>query len=67
MALTQELRESADVLCNSHLKKWKEQGGKIVAYYCPFVPEEMLVAAGAVPFALRATGSVTSHLISSMI
>ena len=28
------------------MKKWKDQGGKIVGYFCSSFPEELIVAAG---------------------
>ena len=37
------------------LKKWKEQGGKVVGYYCTFFPQELALAAGAVPVGLCGT------------
>ncbi|MFC1819496.1 2-hydroxyacyl-CoA dehydratase subunit D [Thermodesulfobacteriota bacterium] len=35
-------------------KEWKEQGGKVVGYFCDNVPEELILAAGFFP--LRLTG-----------
>ncbi len=37
------------------LKEWKEQGGKVVGYYCTFFPQELALAAGAVPVGLCGT------------
>ncbi len=37
------------------LKQLKEQGHKVVGYYCVYAPQELAVAAGAVPVALCAT------------
>jgi bzd-type benzoyl-CoA reductase N subunit len=44
-------------LFNSELQSWKQEGGQIVGYFCSAVPEEVLVAAGLLPFRMRATGS----------
>ena len=35
-------------------KRWKEQGGKVVGWNCIFIPEEMIHAAGFLPY--RVTG-----------
>lgn len=37
------------------LKEWKEQGGKVVGYYCTFFPQELAMAADAVPVGLCGT------------
>lgn len=31
------------------IREWKEQGGKVVAYQCNYVPEEVIWGAGALP------------------
>ena len=33
-------------------REWKEQGGKVVGYFCDSVPEELILAAGFLPFRL---------------
>jgi len=41
---------------HEYAKKWKEKtGGKVVGYYCTYVPEEILYAAGVLP--VRILGS----------
>lgn len=42
---------------NDTMKAWKEGGGKIVGYFCTNVPEELIVAAGMLPYRLRAPES----------
>jgi len=37
------------------LKEWKEQGGKVVGYYCTYFPQELVIAAGGVPVCLCGT------------
>jgi bcr-type benzoyl-CoA reductase subunit C len=53
----QELREAAQTLVNPALQEWKKQGGKVVGYFYDYIPEELLTAAGILPFRMRATGS----------
>ena len=47
----------ADSIINPSVQKWKSDGGKVMGYTCSFVPEELIVAAGMLPFRIRATGS----------
>jgi len=53
----QEFSDAAETLANPVLQHWKDQGGKVVGYFCSTVPEEIITAAGLVPFRMRATGS----------
>ncbi|MDR1070107.1 MAG: 2-hydroxyacyl-CoA dehydratase family protein [Gracilibacteraceae bacterium] len=52
---TETLFEKAE-LRNSSVTAWKEQGKKVIGTVCCHVPEEILHAAGAMPYRLRATG-----------
>lgn len=45
----------AKSLDNPYIQAWKEAGNKVVGYYYEGVPEELLTAAGIMPFRLRAT------------
>ncbi len=40
----------------SYGRKMKEQGRKIVGYFCSYTPEEIIYAAGAHPFRIFAAG-----------
>lgn len=42
---------------NETLEAWKQGGGKVVGYVCTNVPEEIVLAAGALPYRLRAPES----------
>jgi bzd-type benzoyl-CoA reductase N subunit len=53
----EQFSEAAETLANPVLQEWKAKGGKVVGYFCSTVPEEILTAAGLVPFRMRATGS----------
>jgi bcr-type benzoyl-CoA reductase subunit C len=54
--------ETAATLAGSAIHGWKERGGKIVGYFCSMVPEEIFMAAGLLPFRMRATGSTGTEL-----
>ncbi len=49
-------------ITNPAMEAWKQQGGKVVGYTCSFVPEELFVAAGLMPFRIRGTGSKSAGL-----
>ena len=47
---------------NPVIDKLKKDGGKVAGYTCSFVPEEILIAAGLMPFRIRGTGSKSADL-----
>jgi len=55
-------KEAAQTIVNPELKKWIEQGGKVMGYFCSYGPEEIITAAGMVPMRVRATGSRGTEL-----
>ena len=57
----EQFSEATETLLNPVLQSWKDQGGKIVGYFCSTVPEELITAAGMVPFRMRATGSTSTE------
>ena len=57
----EKFSEAAETLLNPVLQNWKEQGGKIIGYFCSTVPEELITAAGMTPFRMRATGSTSTE------
>jgi benzoyl-CoA reductase/2-hydroxyglutaryl-CoA dehydratase subunit BcrC/BadD/HgdB len=62
MTALAELTGQADALTNPYIERWKEGGGRVIGYYCSYVPEEILHAAGMLPYRMRATGSTGSEL-----
>ena len=58
MKVMDELLAPADTLLNPDIEEWKKAGGKTIGYFCTaYVPEELISAAGMLPFRMRATGS----------
>jgi benzoyl-CoA reductase/2-hydroxyglutaryl-CoA dehydratase subunit BcrC/BadD/HgdB len=47
---------------NPELQAWRDQGGKVVGFFCSTVPEELFTAAGLLPFRMRGTGSTGTEL-----
>jgi bcr-type benzoyl-CoA reductase subunit C len=54
--------EAAEKLVNPAVRNWREGGGKVVGYFCSYVPEEIISAAGLLPVRIRATGSTGTDL-----
>jgi benzoyl-CoA reductase/2-hydroxyglutaryl-CoA dehydratase subunit BcrC/BadD/HgdB len=36
-------------IMNAEIEDWKKQGGRVIGYLCPVVPEELIIAAGILP------------------
>ncbi len=63
MAKDEVLATFGDVISrpsNTYLESWKERGGRIMGYYCSYIPEELFTAAGCIPYRLRGGGSEDS-------
>jgi benzoyl-CoA reductase/2-hydroxyglutaryl-CoA dehydratase subunit BcrC/BadD/HgdB len=52
----------AESIMNPSVEVWKKDGGRVMGYTCSFVPEELIIAAGMLPFRIRATGSTGGGL-----
>ncbi|MFW6125631.1 MAG: 2-hydroxyacyl-CoA dehydratase subunit D [Chloroflexota bacterium] len=57
-----ELKRPASSLSNRHIEGWRGKGGKVIGYYCTYVPGEIIHAARMMPFRMRATGSTSTEL-----
>ena len=49
--------EIVKTTCNETMKAWKDGGGRIVGYFCTNVPEELIMAAGMLPYRVRSPES----------
>ncbi len=56
-AALKALLTAAASLRNPELDAWTSAGGRVIGYYCPFIPEELFLAGGFLPFRMRGTGS----------
>jgi benzoyl-CoA reductase subunit C len=45
---------------NAYLDEWKAGGGRVMGCYCSYIPEEILSAAGFLPYRLRGAGAEDS-------
>ncbi|HQG33224.1 MAG TPA: 2-hydroxyacyl-CoA dehydratase family protein [Deltaproteobacteria bacterium] len=57
--MIEEMREAAESLYNPYVKSWKESGGAVIGFPCTFVPEEIIHAAGMLPYRLRGIGTTS--------
>jgi bzd-type benzoyl-CoA reductase N subunit len=57
MSATAQLVEIASSVTNPFMNQWKDQGGKVVGYTCTYIPEEILLAAGLMPYRLKGIGA----------
>lgn len=48
-----ELFEQSNVFPNDSVKAWKDQGKKVIGFMCSYFPEEVIYAAGMLPFRIR--------------
>ena len=51
------LIEPSTSVSNDYIEKWRAEGGKVMAYFCSYIPEEMFHAAGLLPVRIRAADS----------
>ncbi|MGQ4873942.1 MAG: 2-hydroxyacyl-CoA dehydratase subunit D [Promethearchaeia archaeon] len=51
-----------DSVKNKYIEDWIKNGKKVIGYYCTYIPEELLHAAGFLPFRIRATGNEDTDL-----
>ena len=52
-----ETKELASSTCNQYLDEVKKQGRGVIGYFCSYMPEEIIHAAGFVPYRMRAVES----------
>jgi bzd-type benzoyl-CoA reductase N subunit len=62
-----ELTTFANTLSNPAVEEWKKAGGKVVGYSCTYVPEEIIHAAGILPFRIRGTGCVGTSVADAWL
>ncbi|MFQ5903454.1 MAG: 2-hydroxyacyl-CoA dehydratase subunit D [Candidatus Binatia bacterium] len=67
MSVLEELSSVATQIQNPYLEDWTNQGKKVVGYFCTYIPEELIIAAGALPFRMRAIGSTQTTLGDSYL
>ena len=64
-AALDEFTQAADTIVNPEIQKWKDNGGKVLGYFCSAMPSEIITAADMLGFRIRATGSQGTELSDS--
>ena len=59
--MLEELYEESKTIPNKAVKLWKDQGKKVIGFMCSYVPEEVIYAAGMLPFRIRGTGCTRTN------
>lgn len=62
MTVLQELSELSKQISNPYIDNWQKQGNKTIGYFCSYIPEEIILAAGMLPYRVRATGSTETTM-----
>jgi len=52
-------RDIAGTINNRFVSEWKNQGKAVIGYPCTFIPDEIIHAAGMLPFRLRGVGTTS--------
>lgn len=60
--ILREIRGLVRGVRNPYADEWKAAGKPVVGYFCHYVPREVVLAAGALPFRFRGAGSEDSSL-----
>ena len=60
--ILREIRGLIRTHTNRHVEDWKAQGNPVIGYFCPYMPPELILAAGALPLRFRGAGSEDSSL-----
>lgn len=58
----EEILKEAGFLETDQVKRWKENGGKVVGYICVATPTEVLEAGGLLPYRVRALGNSNTEI-----
>jgi len=46
----------SNTIMNPYVSEWQKNNKKVIGHYCTYLPEELLYAAGILPFRIRSTG-----------
>lgn len=60
--MLREFREIGRSLSNRFIQEWKDAGKQVVGFTCSYVPEEIIHAAGLLPFRIRGIGATSTSI-----
>jgi len=52
-SILEKFTHISETLVNPSLARFREDGGRVVGYFCSVMPEELLIAGGLMPFRMR--------------
>jgi len=58
----EDIKTLAEEIQNQYVKKWRDEGGKILGFMCVATPVEIIEAAGILPYRIKAMGSPEKEL-----
>ncbi|MDO8689711.1 MAG: 2-hydroxyacyl-CoA dehydratase family protein [Dehalococcoidia bacterium] len=67
MKALDQLIEPGSNLGGSPVDQWKAGGRKVLGFFCAYIPEELIAAAGALPYRVRPAGCTQAPLADSMM
>lgn len=67
MKALEQMLELAAKTPNPAIERWKQQGKKVVGFFCSYVPEELIHAAGLFPYRVKARGCTETPLADSLM
>lgn len=62
MSIIDEFKDIATNLSNHYVDNWKKEGKKVVGFTCSYIPEEIIYAAGLLPFRMRGVGATSTSI-----
>ena len=60
--MLKEFQEIGKTLSNRFVRQWKDDGKQVVGFTCSYVPEEVIYAAGLLPFRMRGIGTTSTSI-----
>jgi benzoyl-CoA reductase subunit C len=61
-SMLKEFQEIGKMLSNHFVQEWKDAGKQVVGFTCSYVPEEIIHAAGLLPFRMRGIAATSTSI-----
>jgi benzoyl-CoA reductase subunit C len=59
--------EFSNTILNPHVSEWVNEKNKVIGFYCSSIPEEIIHAAGVLPYRIRGTEAENYNLSDSLL
>jgi benzoyl-CoA reductase subunit C len=60
-----KLFELSETIDNPSIQDWKDKGKKVMGFFCSYIPEELIDAAGILPYRMRPVGCTEVSLANT--